>query len=105
MISSRLRTCADWLQRLEAVGVPAGPIYKMDEVFADEQVKHLGIAVPMHDPARGDIRLVGQPVVLSRTPASIATPLPEPGEHTNLILREIGYDDSDIARLRKANVV
>lgn len=101
----KTRTCADWLQRLEAVGVPAGPIYKMDEVFADEQVKHLGIAVPMHDPVRGDIRLVGQPVVLSRTPASITTPLPEPGEHTNLILREIGYDDSDIARLRKAKVV
>jgi crotonobetainyl-CoA:carnitine CoA-transferase CaiB-like acyl-CoA transferase len=101
----KTRTCVDWLQRLEAVGVPAGPIYKMDEVFADEQVKHLGIAVPMHDSVRGDIRLVGQPIVLSRTPANIATPLPEPGEHTNLILREIGYDDSDIARLRKAKVV
>lgn len=101
----KTRTSVDWLQRLEAAGVPAGPIYKMDEVFADEQVNHLGIAVPMHDPVRGDIRLVGQPIVLSRTPASIATPLPEPGEHTTLILRGIGYDDSDIARLRKAKVV
>lgn len=101
----KTRTCVDWLQRLEAAGVPAGPIYKMDEVFADEQVKYLGIAVPMHDPVRGDIHLVGQPIVLSRTPASIATPLPEPGEHTTLILRGIGYDDNDIARLRKAKVV
>jgi crotonobetainyl-CoA:carnitine CoA-transferase CaiB-like acyl-CoA transferase len=83
------RTCANWLQRLEVVGVPAGPIYKMDEVFADERVRHLGIAFQIHDPVRDDIRLVGQPVVLSRTPENIATPLPEPGEHTNLILDRI----------------
>jgi crotonobetainyl-CoA:carnitine CoA-transferase CaiB-like acyl-CoA transferase len=101
----KTRTCTDWLQSLEAVGVPAGPIYKMDEVFADEQVKCLGIAVPIHDPVRGDVRLVGEPVVLSRTPASIATGVPELGEQTNLILREIGYHDSDIARLREAKVV
>ena len=99
------RSSADWLERLESVGVPAGPIYKLDEVFADPQVQHLGIAVPCHHPARGDIRIVGQPVELSRTPADIVSMTPELGEHTDQVLRELGYADPDIERLRAAKVV
>jgi crotonobetainyl-CoA:carnitine CoA-transferase CaiB-like acyl-CoA transferase len=101
----RTRTSADWLTILEEHRVPAGPIYKMDEVFADPQVEHLGIAVPAHHPTRGDIRVVGQPLALSRTPAGIATMTPAPGEHTAEVLREAGYSDSEIMALRKKNVV
>ena len=86
------RSSADWLERLESVGVPAGPIYKLDEVFADPQVQHLGIAVPCHHPERGDTRIVGEPVELSRTPADIASMTPELGEHTDQVLRELGYE-------------
>ena len=85
--------------------MPAGPIYKMDEVFADPQVQHLGIAVPCHHDARGDIAIVGQPVSLSRTPPSIVTMTPEAGEHTEQILRELEYGDADIQRLRDAKIV
>ena len=99
------RSSADWLERLESVGVPAGPIYKLDEVFADPQVQHLGIAVPCHHPARGDIRIVGQPVELSRTPADIVSMTPELGAQTDQILRELGYADADIERLRAGKVV
>ncbi len=99
------RTSAEWLKRLEAVGVPAGPIYKMDEVFADPQVQHLGIAVPCRHRKRGDIRIVGEPVDLSRTPASIGALIPEPGEHTEEVLRELGLGDAEIRRLRDAKVV
>ena len=56
--------------------MPAGPIYKMDEVFADPQVQHLGIAVPLHHPTRGDVRVVGQPITLSRTPAKVVRRCP-----------------------------
>ncbi len=101
----RTRTSAEWLKILETHQVPAGPIYKMDEVFADPQVEHLRIAVPTHHRTRGDIRIVGQPLALSRTPAGIATMTPNPGEHTDEVLREAGYSDSDIAELRKKNVV
>jgi crotonobetainyl-CoA:carnitine CoA-transferase CaiB-like acyl-CoA transferase len=101
----RTRTSAEWLDRLEAVGVPAGPISRMDEVFADPQVQHLGIAVPSHHPTRGDIRVVGEPLDMSRTPASIVTMTPEPGEHTEQVLRELGYNDGDIQRLREAKIV
>lgn len=99
------RTSADWLARLEAAGVPAGPIYTVDEVFADSQVRHLGIAVPGNDPVRGDVRIVGQPVDLSRTPARLESMIPEAGEHTDEVLRELGYSGEDIAALRAQNVV
>ncbi len=85
--------------------MPAGPIYRVDEVFADPQVQHLGIAVPLKDAERGDVRVVGQPIVMSRTPASIVSGVPEQGEHTQDILREFGYSDTDIARLRDNKII
>jgi crotonobetainyl-CoA:carnitine CoA-transferase CaiB-like acyl-CoA transferase len=98
-------TSDEWLERLAAAGVPAGPIYKMDEVFDDPQVQHLGIAQPVPHGERGEIRLVGQPVTLSRTPAVLETPLPAKGEHSDAVLEEIGYSAADIARLRAAGAV
>lgn len=99
------RTSAEWLERLEREHVPAGPIYRMDEVFADPQVQHLGMAAPVHHPARGEIRVVGQPVALSRTPASVVSAVPDPGEHTDEILARAGYQAGEIEQLRRAGVV
>jgi crotonobetainyl-CoA:carnitine CoA-transferase CaiB-like acyl-CoA transferase len=99
------RTSADWLAALEAEGVPAGPIYRVDEVFADPQVKHLGIAAALTDSERGDVRVVGQAITLSRTPASVVSSVPEQGEHTQEILREIGCTDNEIAQLRANKIV
>jgi crotonobetainyl-CoA:carnitine CoA-transferase CaiB-like acyl-CoA transferase len=96
---------AEWLERLEQAGVPAGPIYKVDEVFADPQVQHLGMAVPVHHPQRGDIRVVAQPIVLSRTPAEVVSTLPEAGADTDEILREAGYCDGDIDRFRREKII
>jgi crotonobetainyl-CoA:carnitine CoA-transferase CaiB-like acyl-CoA transferase len=101
----KAKASSEWLKLLEAVGVPAGPIYKMDEVFADPQVQHLSIAVPGHHPKRGDIQIVGEPIELSRTPARIVSMAPEPGEHTKQLLRELGIADMEIQRLRNAKVV
>jgi len=101
----RTKASAEWTAAFEAVGVPAGPIYAMDQVFADPQVQHLGIAAPVHHPTLGDIRLVGQPIDMSRTPPGVATPTPEPGEHTGEILTELGYDEAAVARLKATRVV
>ena len=99
------RTSADWMQDLARAGVPAGPIYRMNEVFEDPQVRHIGMAVPCHHPIRGDISLVGQPVKLSRTPAETYAPAPDAGEHTDQILDELGFDAAGKARLRAAGAV
>ncbi len=99
------RSCAEWLARLEQAGVPAGPIYKLDEVFADPQVQHLGMAVAGRHRVRGDVRVVGQPIDLSRTPARIESMIPQAGEHTEEVLRELGFADEEIQQLRNKKVV
>lgn len=96
---------AYWLDLFHRHSVPAGPIYRMDEVFADAQVQHLGIAQPVPDSKRQELRLVGQPVHLSRTPAALVSSIPEKGAQTEAILRETGYSPPEIERLRALNVV
>ena len=99
------RDSAEWIDRLNKAGVPTGPIYSIDQVFADPQVQHLGIAQPVDHPSLGRLDLVGQAVTLSRTPSRLVSASPEPGEHTDAILRELGYADSDIAGLHQRGVV
>jgi crotonobetainyl-CoA:carnitine CoA-transferase CaiB-like acyl-CoA transferase len=99
------RTSAQWVDALNEAGVPCGPICSIDQVFADPQVKHLGIAQSVKRTNGETLNVVGQPVSLSRTPSSIATAPPEIGEHTEELLKEFGYSDGDIAALRKTNAL
>jgi formyl-CoA transferase len=96
---------AEWIAILNEGGVPCGPIYTVDQVFADPQVQHLSCATPIKHPRLGDIKLVNQPVTLSRTPATLATATPEIGEHTSEILSEIGFNAARIAYFREINAV
>ncbi len=101
------RPSADWIAALNEAGVPCGPIYAMDEVFADPQVRHLGIARPMDHAVRGPVSVVGQAVHLSRTPQpdKIPLPTPEKGAHTDAVLESLGFDASAIAALHETGVV
>ncbi len=102
---TRNRSSADWVERLNAAGVPAGPIYRMDEVFADPQVQHLKITRKVPHRALGDVEVIGQPIELSRTPWSVRSATPELGEHTDAVLGELGYSAAEIESLRGKKVV
>jgi formyl-CoA transferase len=99
------RATAEWIEILNEAGVPSGPIYRMDQVFADPQVQHLEAAATVRHPKLGDTRIVNQVVKLSRTPAKMARATPELGEHTEEILAELGYDAAAVAELRSRRIV
>ena len=100
------RTSAEWVEYLNAAGVPCGPIYAIDKVFADPQVEHLGIVQEIETgDARGTLRVVGQPVTLARTPSALVAAPPECGQHTQEVLTEFGFSADEIAALRRANAI
>ncbi|RPI42542.1 MAG: CoA transferase [Betaproteobacteria bacterium] len=93
------------LERFEKAGVAAGPIYRMDEMFADPQVKHLEMAAPIDHPKLGKTAMVAQPFRLSKHPFRIRTAPPECGEHTDAVMKELGYTAAQIAQLREKIVI
>ena len=98
-------TSTEWIDLLNAQGVACGPIYAIDEMFEDPQVKHLGIVTPMHTDNRGVLNVMRQPVSLSRTPSMIAQPTPERGEHSEETLAEFGFSNDEIAALRASGAI
>ncbi len=98
-------TSADWIERLNRAGVPCGPIYAIDQVFADPQVAHLKMAQSVTRKDKSKMQLVAQPVTLSRTPSRFVAPPPALGEHTDSVLKEFGFSAREIATLHKAKAV
>ncbi len=101
----KTKSSAQWVEILNKAGVPCGPIYRMDQVFADEQVKHVGAAAEVTHRKLGRLRLINQPVKLSRTPAKLAAATPERGEHTEEVLIELGFDPQDIKKFKSEGIV
>jgi len=93
------------VDRLNAAGIPCGPIYTIDETFADPQVRYLEISQSVQSSALGTINLVGQPFTLSRTPSKLVSGAPEYGEHTDGILAEMGYSANDISKWRRSGTI
>ena len=107
LIAARLATAtsADWLERLEAAEVPAGPVLDVLEAFATPQAVAINARVPMTHPILGPVDQVRSPFDFAATPASIRTPPPLLGEHSIEILLELGYDDRSIAAMRSSGVI
>ncbi len=102
---TRQKTSAEWLKIFEAGHVAAGPIYRVNEMFDDEQIKHLKMATAVNHKRIGEIKLVAQPFSLSRTPSEIKSAAPDRGENTDEILASLNYSDQDIESLRQEGVI
>ena len=99
------KTSAEWVERLQEQGVPCGPIYSIDEMFEDPQVKHLGVTETVDTEAFGSARMLAQPVRMSRTPAHIAAPPPGRGANSDELLQELGLTQDEILDLRQRSIV
>jgi len=96
---------ADLLAALTAAGVPCSAVRSVTEALQDPQLSAREMIVPLEHVSAGGIRVLGSPLKLSETPASVRTPPPALGQHTDAVLREIGMSDSDIASLRAARAI
>ena len=96
---------AQWVARLEAATVAAGPVYEFHEVFEDPQVRHLGLVAEMEQPGAGRVHILGFPGRASATPPRITRPAPLLGQHTGEVLGELGLSREEIDRLAAAGVV
>ncbi|MBY0399325.1 CoA transferase [Myxococcota bacterium] len=101
----RTRDSRDWLERLHAAGVPCGPVNDVGEVFADPQVVHLGMAVPVEDGVRGPIRILRNATRIEGHAASIRRPAPRAGQHSSEILRRFGFGEAEIEGLVERRIV
>jgi len=101
----RTRTVAAWVEDLNRAGVPCGPVYRMDEVFADPQVEHLAMTEPVEHPALGRLDILRNAVRMAGAPGTVRTPSPDLGGDTDAVLTELGYPRAEIDRLRAQRVI
>jgi crotonobetainyl-CoA:carnitine CoA-transferase CaiB-like acyl-CoA transferase len=90
-----------WIELFEANGIPCGPINTIDQVFADPQVKHLGMATAMKSPYVGDTEVVASAINISGYSKAIRGYTPDAGEHNDEILKSVGYTDAELDEMRK----
>jgi crotonobetainyl-CoA:carnitine CoA-transferase CaiB-like acyl-CoA transferase len=94
-----------WLRLLEENDVPASPLYNMKEVLEDPQVLHLGLTEEVKHPKAGRAKFIRGPVGFDGLPVKRSGPPPLPGEHTDSILAELGFDKADIKKLAKTGAI
>ncbi len=94
-----------WLARCEVAGIPAGPIHSVPEALADPHAQARGMVQEVDHPTAGRVKALGNPVKLSASPATLRKAAPLLGEDTGPILAELGYDTTEIARLREKGVL
>jgi crotonobetainyl-CoA:carnitine CoA-transferase CaiB-like acyl-CoA transferase len=105
-VAIKQKTTAEWVALLEPIGVPCGPINRLDEVYADPQVQHRGMKIEVPHPLSGVVPLVANPIKYSRTPISYDAPPPLLGQHTEEVLSTLlGKTTEEIAALRATRIV
>lgn len=99
------KTTAEWTAIMESAGVPAGPIYLMSDLFADPQIRHRNMVVEVDHPKAGRIKQTGVPVKLRATPGGVDAAPPLLGQHTQAILRDLGFDAEEIAAMKEEGAI
>ncbi len=102
---TRTRPGAYWIELFEGRGIPSGPIYTIDQTFADPQVRHLGMATPVEHPRLGRFDVVASPLTLSGVSKAVRSPTPDAGAHTAEVLRGLGYSEAEIEDLHRQGAV
>ena len=102
---TRTRTSADWINHLEASGVPAGPINKIGDMLADPQVEAREMVVEVNHARAGKMKTLGLPIKFSETPGGVRSAAPVLGQHTRAILMSLGYSPAEIKALEKSGAV
>jgi crotonobetainyl-CoA:carnitine CoA-transferase CaiB-like acyl-CoA transferase len=102
----RSKSSADWLEQLNARGIPCGPINDLEQVFDDPQVQHRGLRLELDHPTAGKVASVANPIRLSQTPIEYHQAPPLLGQHTDAVLKRLlGLDDNTIAELRTDAII
>jgi formyl-CoA transferase len=102
---TRTKPADHWIELFEANGIPCGPIYTIDQVFADPQVKHLGMATAMKSPYIGETEVVASAINISGFSKAIRRYTPDAGEHQDEILKAVGYTDEELADMRRKGAI
>ena len=102
---TQTKSANHWIELFEEAGIPCGPIYSIDQVFADPQVKHLGMARKMEHPELGTEEVVASAINISGYSKDIRLPTPDAGSSTDEVLRSVGYTDAQLADLRAKGVI
>ena len=102
---TQTKSAKHWIELFEEAGIPCGPIYTIDQVFADPQVQHLGMARKMEHPELGTEEVVASAINISGYSKDIRLPTPDAGSSTDEVLRAVGYSDAELADLRKKGVI
>ena len=101
----RSRSSAAWLDRLQKVGVPAGPVLDIRQMHADPQALAREMIVETTHPTAGKVKSIGLPIKFSETPGAVTRPAPRFGQHTREVLQGAGFTDAEIDRMAAAGAV
>lgn len=102
---TRTKPSEHWIELFEGAGIPCGPINTIDQVFADPQVKHLKMATPMKSPYVGDTEVVASALNISGFSKEVRSYTPDAGEHTEEVLKSVGYTDEELQAMRTKGVI